>query len=357
LISNESQIIFDSEGEYNGGNLKNIDELEQNDNKAMLRHTDIAEYNLRVTLLIDNIESEKKLDNVRQAVFITLGIMIIMTLLVVFYISKKIYTPVGNLVEDLKMNETMKEKEAFMKEENELTYIRKTISKNEIRIKTIEEELQEKKRMLKKAQSVALQTQITPHFICNVLENMNKQIVRYIGKESDVVQMMKALSFLMKSVLEKSETFITLGEEIKYVKEYLCIQQKLLNDQFEVDIDVSEELKKCRFIKLLLQPVVENAIKHGIIPYGIRGSIVIEAKQVNEELWISVQDSGLGITQEEVDQINASIHEHVIKENEHIGLSNVNQRIMLAFGENYGVSVFSQIGGGTKVLLKIPFEL
>ena len=110
-------------------------------------------------------------------------------------------------------------------------------------------------------------------------------------------------------------------------------------------------------MKLLLQPVVENSIKYGICPYEVAGYIIIETKKVNDELWVSVHDSGLGITQDEVNRINISIHQQVIKECEHIGLSNVNQRIILAFGEKYGVSVSSQIGCGTRVLLRIPYQL
>lgn len=142
-----------------------------------------------------------------------------------------------------------------------------------------------------------------------------------------------------------------------YVKKYLFIQQKRLDDGFAVVWNVEEGLENCKVIKMILQPVVENAINYGIKPYVGKGTLWIEAVRRGDIVCISVKDSGMGITEEEVEEINCSIKKTVIKESDHIGLSNVNQRIILAFGEEYGVTVRSKINLGTTVTLELPYQI
>ena len=106
---------------------------------------------------------------------------------------------------------------------------------------------------------------------------------------------------------------------------------------------------------MLLQPLIENGINYGIRPYDNCGFLKIEAIRIEDMVHICVKDSGMGMTEEEVSEINHSIQETVIKESNHIGLSNVNQRIKLVFGEDYGVVVKSKISKGTEVVISIPY--
>ena len=108
---------------------------------------------------------------------------------------------------------------------------------------------------------------------------------------------------------------------------------------------------------MMLQPIVENAIEYGIRPYSKNGTVRISAIRNDDILSIIVQDSGLGISNEKVTEINSSIRKSVIKESSHIGLSNVHQRINLAFGDSYGIIVESKIGHGTKVILNLPYQV
>ena len=149
---------------------------------------------------------------------------------------------------------------------------------------------------------------------------------------------------------------MTLQEEISYVKKYLFIQQKRLDDNFVVIWDVPAELENCKIIKMSLQPLIENAINYGIIPYSNTGELRIEANRAEDRVYIRVKDSGLGLTEEEAEEINRSIQKQVIKESSHIGLNNVNQRIILAFGEQYGVTVKSRGLEGTTVELELPYQ-
>ena len=119
---------------------------------------------------------------------------------------------------------------------------------------------------------------------------------------------------------------------------------------------IPEELLGVKIIKMVLQPILENAITYGIIPYENEGRIEITAERKKETVALTVADSGLGITSEQVEEINHSIQRNVIRESRHIGLSNVNQRIILAFGEEYGLCISSEVNRGTRVSVTFPYQ-
>ena len=227
-----------------------------------------------------------------------------------------------------------------------------TLTKN----KDIEAELGQRIRLLKKAQTVALQAQINPHFMYNTIDTINWMAISKMGKENDVSKMLNILSQLLRYSLDNTDTFVTLEEEISYTKKYITVQQIRCNYSFDVSWNIPAELLKCKVIKLILQPIVENAIKYGIKPFEDEGNIRIEASREDDTVVISVCDSGIGLTDEETEQINKTINEQIIKESKHLGMSNVNQRIILIFGSQYGVTVKSKIGEGTKVEMKIPLS-
>lgn len=220
----------------------------------------------------------------------------------------------------------------------------------------MEEELAFRIKLMKKAQAVALQSQINPHFINNTLETINWMAVAKLGMGNDVSEMLNCLSQILRFSLGDSDTYVTLREELEYVKKYLFIQQKRLKNGFDVVWQIAEDTYDCKVIKILIQPVIENAIKYGIKPYQDKGTLMISAQKQDDKLCIVVKDSGMGLTKEEVTEINQSIKKQVIKESNHIGLSNVNQRIILSFGEAYGVVVDSAINGGTRVMLTLPWQ-
>ena len=119
--------------------------------------------------------------------------------------------------------------------------------------------------------------------------------------------------------------------------------------------NIESGLENNKIVKLILQPIVENAINYGIKPYDGKGTIEIKAYSTVDRVKIIVKDSGWGLSPQEVEQINTSIRKTVIKESDHIGMSNVNQRLILAFGEAYGVTVSSKIGNGTSITIELPY--
>lgn len=353
LIGKE-RILFDSTGEHNGMYIDSA-EIQKDSKHELVVHKKLEQLGLELVIHVDSAPLYIKLGTIRNFLLIFIGIMLMITVLLVFYISQRIFDPISDILNMLEENPQMDE-EKILRNTNEISYIRNAIYATISRNKDIEEELVVRIKLLKKAQAVALQAQINPHFINNTLETINWMVIGQMGGDNDVSWMLNSLSRIMRFSLEDSDTFVTLKKELEYVKMYLFIQQKRLGDRFDVVWKIPKELLSCKVIKMVLQPVVENAIHYGIKPYDDIGELIIEAERELDVVRIRVKDSGMGLTREEADEINRSIRAQVIKESNHIGLSNVNQRIILAFGEEYGVTVKSRQYVGTTVELVVPYQ-
>lgn len=354
LLLHDGQILYDSTGALLGAYVSSPESLmEGGENNIAIRRS-LGQYKLDVIVHVDSKPLFDKLENIRLTTVLVVVVAMLGTVFVVFYISRKIFDPITDLLSLLEENHAMDE-DNLIQTKDEIGYIRhvmnSTISKN----KDIEAELSRRLKLLKKAQAVALQAQINPHFMYNTIDTINWMAIRKIGKGNEVSQMLNILSQLLRYSLGNTDTFVSLEEEINYTKKYLQVQQIRSSYGFDVIWDIPEELGKCNAIKMILQPVVENAIKYGIKPFGDGGVVEIRAIRANDAVHIFVSDSGVGLTQEETDEINRVINSQVIKESDHIGLSNVNQRINLMFGDEYGVTVSSKINEGTTVELTIPY--
>ena len=154
--------------------------------------------------------------------------------------------------------------------------------------------------------------------------------------------------------LENSDTVVPISMEIQHCKYYLEIQKLRYEDKFDVLWEIPPEVERCRIIRIVLQPLVENAIYHGIKPLTNKGLIRIGGRILPEAVELSVKDNGLGMTEEELEMLRQNMRSDMIKESRHIGVTNVNQRLRLCFGEEYGLSVESGEGNGTGVTVRIP---
>jgi two-component system sensor histidine kinase YesM len=199
----------------------------------------------------------------------------------------------------------------------------------------------------------ALQAQINPHFLYNTLDSI---IWMAETDDKNIVPMTEALAKLFRISLNKGNEEIPLSEEIEHVKNYLIIQSMRYEDKFTYEIHVDKEVEPCRIIKLILQPVVENCIYHGIKPKKGTGHIEIRAYREAEFLKIEISDDGCGMTQEMCDKILSDEIEPENISGSGIGIKNVNERIRLRFGERYGLNYYGEPGRGTTVVYTLPFE-
>mgnify|MGYP003022422350 FL=1 len=200
-----------------------------------------------------------------------------------------------------------------------------------------------------------LASQINPHFLYNTLETIRMQALSCGNR--NVATSIKLLGKSMRYVLDNTGTsFTTLTKELEYIKTYLSIQQLRFGDRVNYTLQVDEDLdtNSCKILPLLLQPVVENAILHGLESKTEDGMITIQIASADATLLITIKDNGQGMTNEELDALRDRIRNHPSSDTHSIGLYNINQRISLFYGEGYYMEIDSAIGAGTTVRLKIP---
>jgi len=206
----------------------------------------------------------------------------------------------------------------------------------------------------KTAELKALQAQINPHFLFNTLESI--RITAQLNKDTQTAKMIHMLGNMFRWSIKDSGMFVSLLEEIDYVSSYLKLQKLRFADAFDVDIDVPDELKKFYVPKLLLQPLVENAIQHGFNNKTKNGIIKIKASPNDKNLILTVTDNGVGMDNEKVLDVVRGLNENTDEDGGRfsIGLSNVHQRLSILFGPGYGLEITSKLQDGTKITLTIP---
>ena len=223
-----------------------------------------------------------------------------------------------------------------------------------------EQMLNENKRQ---AQYLALQNQINPHFLYNTLESIRSEAME-AGMDS-VVCMTEALAHFFRYTISNMENMVTLEEELDNINTYFLIQKYRFEERIGLTIEYDEEehdlLNHCLLPKLTLQPVVENSIIHGIERKMGFSTVRIVLRCTEKRLIIQVSDDGIGMQPEALDDLNRKLNQslfeslHNKKKKGGIALVNVNNRIHLIFGEEYGMTVYSTPGVGTDVMIELPF--
>jgi len=211
----------------------------------------------------------------------------------------------------------------------------------------------ERQNRLRIAELKNLQAQIAPHFLYNTLESI-KWLAK-LGMNSEIQNIVEKLGILLKSGMNFKKDLIPLRDEMKVVLSYIGIQQIRHEDKFTVIIDIPDNLMDCLVPNLLIQPIVENAMVHVVEKKVGKVSLVIRGFQNGENLYIEISDDGPGMSREKVEALFTS--EGLGGERESIGLINVDRRIKLDFGNDYGVSVLSTEGEGTIVTVRIPVRV
>ncbi|NHN29134.1 cache domain-containing sensor histidine kinase [Paenibacillus agricola] len=220
-----------------------------------------------------------------------------------------------------------------------------------VRIRELVEQNIHEQEAKRKSELDVLQSQINPHFLYNTLNS----VVRMAGsgKSEDVITMITSLSKFFRISLSKGKRIIKVQEELEHIRNYLIIQKVRYKHKFDYEIVAEEAVLSCKTLKLILQPLVENAIYHGIEMMVDKGHICISARVKEQQVIFEVRDNGLGISPERLALILSG--ETKSDEGSGVGFKNVHERIRLTFGEPYGLQVESVLEEGTLVKLTIPF--
>ena len=221
---------------------------------------------------------------------------------------------------------------------------------NELLVQVTDEQIR-----LRNAEFELLQSQINPHFLYNTLDT-----IVWLAESGDmkkVVSMVESLSNFFRTSLNQGKELVTIEEELKHVRSYLEIQQVRYQDILEYDIDVPEELNGYLIPKITIQPLVENALYHGIKNKRGLGKITLSGQKLDDSFELLVNDNGIGMSAERLNQVRDRIsNADDNADNGVFGLHNVNERIRLKFGDDFGISIDSTYMEGTTSCVRLPLE-
>ena len=232
--------------------------------------------------------------------------------------------------------------------EDEVGALIRGFEKMIIQIKALIEDVYESRLIQKDYEMKALQAQINPHFLYNSLSLINWMALE--TDQEDISKITLSLSTFYRTALNKGKNILRVRDEIKNMRSYLDIQLMMHDHEFDVDVEIDECILDYNILNLILQPLIENAIDHGIdLKTNGRGGIKIIGKKQNDEIVLIVSDNGVGMSKEQAESI-------LTNKSNGYGVKNVNERIKLYYGEQYQLKIESEIGIGTKVKVTIPIR-
>jgi two-component system sensor histidine kinase YesM len=223
------------------------------------------------------------------------------------------------------------------------------------KIKKLIEEDYNKRLILQEAEYKYLRAQINPHFIYNTLDSINWMAMQ--SGQRQISKVSVALGRLLRRSISSKQDAITVGDEIESIVDYVTIQKMRYGDRLNFEISVDEKYRDCIIPRSTLQPIVENALVHGIEKSASQGLIRVTALEQDDKLVLCVEDNGVGMTQARINQAMTGDIDETTDSHTGVGIKNVYKRIQLLFGESYGIHIESRLGEGTKIFLYLPMRL
>lgn len=295
------------------------------------------------------------LNMLKTRLFIVFVILLIIFIVILInsYISFRVTNPIRELEKSVKeLEEGNLDADIYMGGSYEVQHLGKSVQDMKFRIKGLMQDIVNEHEEKRKSEFDSLQAQINPHFLYNTLDIIVWQIEN--EKQSEAVHTVTALARFFRLSLGKGKNIVTVKDEIEHVKNYLMIQHMRFKNKFDYEFDIAEDVLELPSLKLMLQPLVENAIYHGMEFMDGDGLIMVKAWQEENELYLSVVDNGLGMTEDKVETILTGKSSSGNGRGSGIGVKNVNERIKLYFGEAYGITIDSEPDEGTTVIIHLP---
>ena len=283
-----------------------------------------------------------------------LAIGILMLIFVNQYLSMKITQPIRRLENSVKQLELQCPEKIYVGGSDEIQHLGKTIRSMVEQMRKLMDDVVREQEEKRKNELDALQSQINPHFLYNTLDS----IIWMIESEryEEAVDMVTALANLFRISLSQGKNVITIKEEFQHARNYSSIQKVRFKNKFQVDFILEEKLEKYLTIKLIIQPLLENAIYYGVEAMDGDGEILVMGYEKDGEIYIDIIDNGIGMPPEQVEHLLTDGN-YERKRGSGIGLRNVDQRIKLYFGQDYGLHIKSEPDVGTKVTIHLPMKL
>ena len=294
-----------------------------------------------------------RINNFRYYIFTTIMVLMMMLLEGNRLISRKISKPIRKLDESVKTYEAGGKTDIYIGGSSEIRHLGYSVQRSYERIETLMEEIIRQQNERRKSELDALQSQINPHFLYNTLESITWMIEAQ--KNEEAVIMISELAKLLRVSLSRGKTIIPVKDELQHSRSYMNIQFVRYKERFQMEFQTDKEIEDYCIVKLVIQPILENAIYYGVgnMDEDDEGKITVRGEKKEDDIYIIIEDNGMGMRKEVLENILKD-NNKVPKHGSGVGVINVHSRIQLMFGEQYGLEIYSEPDEGTRVVIHIP---
>lgn len=288
----------------------------------------------------------------QNSIHFTMVAVIVCSVLACVVLSRLIVLPIQRLTDTVSVEDITSISTVSSGGAREIQILSDKINELLSRVRQLIEQVKEEQEKKRETELSLMQEQINPHFLYNTLYSVQQLCELDESKEASA--MVLALSNFFRTGLSRGEDVITIETEINHIKNYLLIQHMKYGDKFEYGMEIGEDILSCHILKLTLQPLVENALHHGIQNQGGKGMITITGRREQENIVFEVRDTGAGIDRERLNQVQKSMEQEEGYRQVSFGLRNVYSRLKLHYKGNAGLEIESEQGRGTVVRVHIP---
>ncbi|WP_438445105.1 sensor histidine kinase [Gorillibacterium sp. sgz5001074] len=337
------------------GNKELSKKIEINGVRYLLRMDTSAQTGWKIVSMLPLEELYKNITRLTMTTTVITLSLVGVSFIFAFVFSRSIVRPVQNLVKLMRIGETgVFEKQFVIEREDEIGQLARSFNKMSARIRTLINDIYVEKVVQKELELQMLKNQINPHFLYNTLESI--RMVAEARKAEDIAEMAYSLGKILRYGISLNRDVVKVREEVEHLEQYVMLQKVRFDELFEIQLEIDEAILDHYMLKLILQPIVENAIYHGLSMRRSEGLIQVRGySDDNRSLLFEVSDNGCGMDPEKVDGMNAAFRD-VNSKMAGIGLYNVNKRIQLYYGSPYGLTIVSTPGAGTTVLVRMPIQ-
>lgn len=357
LLNQSEEIIYDSREHLSGGAAqgKHLDSFDEIDTKRYFKIIDQSKNTgWKVVVAIPKTQAFGNLRGMYQSILLLMFICAAFSIFLYTVMSYAITKPIQTLTAAMRRAETgdfsitlvPNSQDEIGELGNGFNHMLGKI--NQLLAKMVGFEIREKESEYK-----MLQSQINPHFLYNTLEAIRMKCV--IQKEMEIAGLINTLSNLFRLSIDRHERFATVKDELDHVTSYMTIQNFRFDNKYKLKIQVDENLLDYKILKLMLQPLVENCVFHGLEMKLEGGHIDIVVQKCDTELIVTISDDGMGINPAALDELNQFLQNpNGSHDRRSVGLRNVHERIRLLFGDAYGLTIWSKENVGTIITIHMP---
>ena len=358
VVDTGGMILLSNDKEETGRYVNYIDEMEKGiqiftKNGNMYVCQKIKNWNYYVVSSISFYKLMESGFHIMVVVILVLIIVLIIVSIIIRALVRKMYQPLNKVVSNMDYVATGSLRTRINVDNMGEDFAKLAIGFNSMmdEIEVLMEQVKLEQHQLEQIRFNALQSQIQPHFLYNTLDSITWMIE---GERNDeAVFMISQLARLFRISLSKGHTIISIKDELQHAQSYMNIQKVRYKNKFQISFDIAPDILDCCIVKLILQPILENAINYGVREMDDCGEIIVRGSRQKDEILLTVTDNGMGIPEEEVEFLLTDT-KRVHKKGSGVGLVNVNNRIKILFGEQYGLHIESELDEGTTVSIKIP---